>query len=545
MTSGKTRRLWMVEKPFWLLVRRTLVLWQWAVSIWSGVMRFLNSDAPSLVILCSYAVAGAVLLSRWPVSRNWLGLHRNVDIILLTIFILWSLMFLIWSHQRLQEQVLRWIPASLSAPIWLPPLLILFILLTITTGFILAFSIALTPLGVLAMLVGLLYSWWRSRHGITVRCTKGECLSGHRRFRDLEVNYVCPNGCGGRYTFLIPSHLGLIYHNCTCGAKLPALPLLRKRKNKEGKSVENTLKKVCPSGHPWGIGSEPLPSYFVAVVGGQSAGKTCYMTMAVQGILDGVKGSNRLWADFESDKDRTGHNKRLCILREGHKLPETHRGVPEAMVMRLHIDKQRDTRLYFYDAAGEEYSRLERDISEEFEFFEDLTGVILLVDPLGLPELHQKIKTKSSAAWKSLGVSQTPFEDVVASLRRNVRRFLRYGQSGRSDVPVAVVINKVDVPIISTRIGSEAVQRASTTHNLSKEDGYGVEHQLCRTALVEWGASKEISALENDFARIRYFSCSSLGRAPDGSGQPFVAERVLPPLLWLLGLEFLEKKRRL
>jgi hypothetical protein len=63
------------------------------------------------------------------------------------------------------------------------------------------------------------------------------------------------------------------------------------------------------------------------------------------------------------------------------------------------------------------------------------------------------------------------------------------------------------------------------------------EHALCRKALEDWGATSEVESLDNEFTLIRYFSCSTLGRAPDDSGRPFVPDRVLRPVAWLLRVD--------
>jgi hypothetical protein len=194
----------------------------------------------------------------------------------------------------------------------------------------------------------------------------------------------------------------------------------------------------------------------------------------------------------------------------------------------LHGNRKNESRLYLYDAAGEEYSRVERSGKEEFVFFQDLTGLILLVDPIGLSKLRRDIGNWHSASWEALKVSETPLEDVVASLRRNVRKFLKYGHSGRTHVPLAIVINKADVPKVSERVGTTVVQQIA---------GETTEHDLCRKAMLDWGAKSEVSALEHEFALTRYFSCSTLGRIPDDSRTPFVPERVLQPLEWLMSLD--------
>jgi len=235
---------------------------------------------------------------------------------------------------------------------------------------------------------------------------------------------------------------------------------------------------------------------------------------------------------LESEYDAAEHRARAAMLAEGKKLPPTQRGVPDALVARFDEPQKHQSRLYLYDAAGEEYAGMERESAQELVFFHDLTGLILLVDPLSLPRLGDQGRAGDGAQWEACQVSQVPLRVIVSSLSRNVRRFLRCGRSGRRDIPVAVVVNKVDFPIVSARIGAEAIRQASAASPSAAGDD--TEHRLCREALMEWGAENEVVALESDFSRIRYFSCSSLGRPPDESGRPFVADRVLPPLFWLL-----------
>jgi hypothetical protein len=403
-----------------------------------------------------------------------------------------------------------------------PPIVLLFLFVFAATAVLSTISLAAVPIGVVFMSVGLLYSAWRKSHGITVRCTKGECMSGQSHFRDLEIQYVCPGGCGTRYGYLMPSHLGLLFHHCTCGARLPAARFLRNRITKNGTRVEETMQKVCPKGHPWGIASDALPSHFICVVGGTSTGKTCFMTMVTQGLIDRAK------CRIEADGAR--HGSRYNTLRQGRLLPPTQRGVPEAIVLHLHV--KNGSRLYLYDAAGEEYSRVERSSKEEFVFFQDLTGLILLIDPVGLPGLREDIGGQHGISWESSKASETPLEDVVASLRRNVRRFLKHGRSGRTRIPLAVVINKADIPEVSRRVGIDAIRQASAKTT---------EHDLCRKALQDWGAMREVESLDAEFAIIRYFSCSTLGRVPDDSGRPFVPDRVLQSLAWLMSSSSAER----
>lgn len=521
-----SRRLLIVEKPFWTFGGWTASLLRLAGRIWRWVLRVLTRDDVSLAVLSLYALAGAVTLSVWEPGREWIGIRYPADRVFLGVFLFWVLLLVVWTSGRMQERVLRWVPACLLSPVWVPPLAAYFGILACLTVALFVLSLLLMPAGVAAMLAGLAYASWRQRRGITLRCAKGECRSGGR-FRDLEVRYVCR--CGAEYPYLTPSFRGLRYHQCTCGARLPASPALRRKPGPDGVSAERTMPKRCPNGHPWGAGSDPLPTHFVAIAGGGSVGKTCYLTMAVDRLLN-VDGAYAFRAlELEDPQHRSDQTGRLRILSAGKVLGATTAGVPEAQVLRLSTAHSGDSRLYLYDAAGEEYSQVERINRREFEFFDDLTGILLLIDPLSLPKL-----SNPEIDARALAISQTPLDLVVASIRRQVSRYMRYGSGSGGDIPMAVVISKADAPAVEAAVGSGAVERKAAGRTLSAAEARAIERQLCRAALVAWGAENEIRGLETEFPQIDYFSCSALGRTPDESGQPFSPRGVLPPLLWLM-----------
>jgi hypothetical protein len=164
-------------------------------------------------------------------------------------------------------------------------------------------------------------------------------------------------------------------------------------------------------------------------------------------------------ASFESESDRDAHVARYGMLQQGRLLPRTERGVPGAVVLRLNAPKGKGSRLYLYDASGEEYSTAERLPREECVFFRDLSGLILLVDPSCLPRLRQQLDASDPSLGHVSHGSETPFEDVVASLCRNVRKFLNRWRSRRTSVPLAVVINKADITEVRQRLDVEAVRK--------------------------------------------------------------------------------------
>jgi hypothetical protein len=479
--STSNRRLTIVEKPRFVFQRGSAYIFRGVGGFCGYVADFLNNDKSGCLAFLFYVpvcVMG-LLEGRHYINRLDPGQHRGD--ILLAFFVLFPLVLLL-IHNTDNDRLKRRIIGMLLTPLWGPPFLVMVCLFLLASSLLGVMCIIGTAAGILLIGIALCYSLWRKRQGISIRCTKGDCQSARLRFRDLDIRYSCPGGCGERYGYLLPSHYGLLYHHCTCGGKLPAAQFLRMRKNTAGIEIERTLQKFCPIGHAWGIGVEARATAFVAVAGGISNGKTCYVTMLINELL------NRGDVGFENTDEGTKQAGRYSFLSMGRRLPPTERGVPEAIVLRMKGNSKDVGRLYLYDAAGELYSQVERGAKEDFLFFEDLSGIILLVDPLGLPKFRQAFSGQDGGTLEGYGASETPFEDVVASVCRNVRNFVQYNRSGRTTVPLAVVISKGDLPEVREKIGF------GTRAIVGKD-----EHTACREALRDWGAVNEVSALQREF----------------------------------------------
>ena len=515
------RRLWIIEKPWWMLAHQTVNLWRVIRKTQVWVLWIMNRDLFSIVTLCFYIVAapyGTWLLL--PTLVIWFGPGGASGVIYCGSILLQALVASILVRNK---KVLRWLSCSLATPLWLP-LLVVSLGLLITVALVMfAASLLLLPLGALATLAGMAYSRRRSRQGIKLRCVHGDCKSAMSPFRDLEIQYVCL--CGNRYSYLIPSHRGFRHHHCTCGAKLITSAAGRLQISADGKITEHSMAKYCPRGHRWGQGSDPLPAHFIAIVGAALAGKTTYITMAVREMLRGAAQSPP--AFFESEEDKVEHDRIVKLLDAGRSPSyRTQRGVPSAAVLRLPVGNPTDERLYLYDASGEDCTEMDLD----FRFFDDLTGIILMADPQTFPTLRGLIPELEVPTTSGAQLS-----NVVSSLQSYISRFLRYGPSGRSDIPLAVVISKADLEIVDERVGPRAIAAEARNRRLSTAEAHEIERRLCRKALCDWGMVKEINALESSFRRIDYFAASALGRMPEANDiRPFRSDRVLPPLLWLL-----------
>jgi hypothetical protein len=498
------RRLLVVERPVWLICIAFAVMGV-AKDLWLRLIRWLLNAGGAFVLLLAVGCAsyGVTVGAAHAVG------NKTAMLLGMATFIV-ALMAMMASETPDEDaRLVLSIPVLLTTPIWSVPSLLLFGLAAAMAGLVLSLAVLCIPLALVGGVMGLggsLYGWWRKRfRGVTLRCTQGACT-----FRDVQLAYLCP-GCHTRYTYLLPSHFGLLSHRCSCGGRLPTITALGREQ----------LTTCCPAcGHTWMHGTEARPEFFLALVGGVATGKTCFLTMMVQALMD----LNN--ARCERTIDRDGHDTRYGTLKQGRLPPPTQRGVPEAVVLSLADAGNAGARWYLYDASGEEYSTLERPQEEEFVFFRDLSGIVLLVDPLSLPRVRPQLDLRDPGIWHISHGSETPLEDVVASLCYNVRRFLKYGRSGRTYVPLAVVINKADIPEVCHRLRMTADRGQDRS-----------EHDICRQALVDWGAGREVATLEHEFVSIRYFSCSTLGRIPDNSGRPFRSDGILDPLRWLAGRE--------
>ncbi len=359
----------------------------------------------------------------------------------------------------------------------------------------------LIPLGVL----WLGHLWYLAHWRIFYTCPSGRCS-----YRGQPL-HVCPN-CGKEYPRLRPNLFGHLYHICgRCGTRLPTLDRLGRGR------LERRCAGIRPDGS---FCAEPLPrsspEWLVAVVGAGSSGKTCYGLMLVRELLRGV-GHNPglLRAEIAEERDREEWGFDAPQLEHGRAPAKTQTGIPRAVLLRLSHGRRKRL-LYLYDASGEEYVRI--DTFARHRQIEHIDGIILLVDPLGLPGLREEFSPADLPAH----AAAEHLEDIADATINALDRMRGNGGGGHRDVRVAVVISKADVPPVCRRLGDIA-QRAPGSRD-------------CRQAIFDWDGGGALNMLETHVEQVRYFACSALGReAGERDGEPFESHGIIEPLTWILG----------
>lgn len=333
--------------------------------------------------------------------------------------------------------------------------------------------------------------------------------------------YFCP-GCGRVHSRLIPSSYGILHHTCLCGRKLPATFFLGR----------GALASQC------GVCAKKLEQshtesrkLFVPVTGAKSVGKSAFLYTALQALVEHGAGELGLSHSFVEDGTEGDFQRVRDQLARGRRPDVTMDTLPRALTLRLDRPGQSPRVLYLYDPAGEAFADTRGTGLHKYQAY--LSGLVFLVDPFAIPAVADEYRARLAGQSDALRPSTVPIEDTFARIVIGMEEFFGLKKGKRIGVPVAVVLNKVDAFDLEDRVGERAVDaRMAASPTASRE---AVRDALVREQLRAWGEGPFVQQLETRCAKVRYFTCSSLGRMPDSTGRAFEGRGVLDPLLWIIG----------
>lgn len=323
--------------------------------------------------------------------------------------------------------------------------------------------------------------------------------------------YVCPK-CKLEHTHVVPStKYGIFHRKCTCGNKIPACAFWKKK----------SLSAKCPFCNGSITPLEYSP-HTIAFIGGKSVGKTflrnimCIMLHTYvyeRGIRKRKTGHsffekvvcsimnkyNELycWRETVPKDEQSKIDKIKKEIKEGIRPNETSLSANMAAV-RLDLKKGFNNipnRLYLYDAPGEAFTK--EEYLKAHVYYESLQTIILVVDPLSLPNIRYQIPNIKNIAHVSLVSPTSCIEKWLNSMERvhtqgNLDKTLKY-------VRCAVVITKVDMP---------ELQKLTALSINSSEDE-------CKAFLSDNGEQGLISLVEDKFGEVGYFAVSCTGGKAD------------------------------
>ncbi|MEO6892915.1 MAG: hypothetical protein ABI456_24215 [Ktedonobacteraceae bacterium] len=394
--------------------------------------------------------------------------------------------------------------------------------------FVIVQSLLLSLWAALSLLIiGLLFvgTFIYSRfYRIFFRCT--DC------HKEMDIpTFICP-ACATKHTRLWPSVYGIFAHRCkTCETPLPTqrltipgLPAMTKR---------DKLVRICPHcGTQMNADIGTGTNVHIPIIGGPSAGKSNYIVMATKGFKELYESVYHYSIAFTDTKHEQDYRESVYRLSSGRELVKTPQVIAHAFNLKIQAPRAQVPKLaYIYDVAGEAYNTSEN--TQMQEYYKYINGIVFVIDPFAIADYvysHQVDVMRYQALIRPSSL------DVMHAYERMFQMFensvgLRRGR--RFPHPIAIVITKVDALNLEQEIGSNAARTLIAQNAASSEEE--AINTLVRSFLMRYGLDHFVRDVEMQFSRVRYFSCSALGRMPDPvDSRTFLPVRVIEPLLWLL-----------
>jgi Double-GTPase 2 len=305
---------------------------------------------------------------------------------------------------------------------------------------------------------------------------------------------------------------------------------------------KETRTRICPTCHfelSHDVGQ--IDQRIIAIIGGSNTGKSHYIAALITRLQHEVGANFKFSVSMIGDGTRERWLNDFYIpLFERKSVLQPTQGVQLdsrvkiPLIFRLTLSNGNHIRalnLSFFDTAGEDMTALALDtLSVEARYISQADGVIVLLDPLQIGSVRQKLPYVNTPPPDP----KARPEFIVARLRELFERRENLPANKKVPVPIAFTLSKVDTLLSIVEPGS-ALQRPSEHFGLvDLTDVQSVSTEISNY-LREWIDPNFCNTIENQYANYRYFGVSSLG------GQPVNAQldtvnplRVEDPFLWIL-----------
>lgn len=338
------------------------------------------------------------------------------------------------------------------------------------------------------------------------------CPHCQKKFR--YPSYKCPK-CGVVHSQLRPSKYGVFKRKCQCGHKIPTTFFNGRQK----------LQAVClRCGTLLKDGGKHI-DILIPVVGGPSAGKTCFINMAISQIEMVALQNDLVFKYSPNAMDDYATNK-------------------SSMQSGILPYKTNDLRLRYYQfyltPAGVQIQNLVSLCDVAGELFDSDTAIgqqigfknadafIMLVDPLSVAKYRETQIGRINCS--SYGASEKPLDEILSTLITTLENMHCITSKSAIKTDVAVVFTKCDIPGLENLIGPSAVRKYRQEHDIRYL--YDATNEVCEKFLIEYEEQNFLNSLKSKFRSIQFFTCSALGHVANGSR--FTPSGVEDPVLWVV-----------
>ena len=332
------------------------------------------------------------------------------------------------------------------------------------------------------------------------------------------------------------------------------LSLLTSEKAKCPECNEITLKVICPNCHN-SLFRDMMrhDSSIISIIGGQSSGKTNYITVLIQELLtksftfdaaitvipcgdviDANAGGIPYTTEHRYTKDfynQLYKNKKCHAPTRKNELANR---IP--LIYRLEIGKNtvrkgKSDFLVFYDTAGENFHSHD-EIAKYAQFLKNSAGIIFLLDTFGIDEVNEKMGNNTKNSYKYI------FDSIVNYMRDKMT------DSERNEFkkkPLALAFSKIDTILnddtydisgLNMQINSSFLKDKKVSLN----DLFAMHKGINDALLGVWSDPQFLQNVKTGFGeKVCFFGFSALGEMPQNNiVKDIKPYRALDPLVWIL-----------
>lgn len=325
--------------------------------------------------------------------------------------------------------------------------------------------------------------------------------------------FVCPS-CGRRHKQLIPGSCGVLFARCACNnVFLPTTSF----------TGRSRLASKCPACEEE-LATANAKHFSMVIVGGDNVGKTAFITAF--SILYASKLKNKRNLTIEG-KPESYFDELDEIYSSGNTVLDTESRTYS--IVHSHGRTEKDN-LVFYKTFGEYVMSDKYHRSPKYFGFCD--GIILIIDPLCAQSVKKEL-SKDTSGVGSVVYSPDDTNEVVVQFIHQYNTICGFASGKMSDVPVVVLINKVDIDAVKSEIGWDAIRKL---YNENPVVYYNNENnakdQICREYMTKIGLINVLNNIDATFTNVSFFPVSTIGHKAE-KGKAFSPIGVIEPVAWI------------
>ena len=269
----------------------------------------------------------------------------------------------------------------------------------------------------------------------------------------------------------------------------------------------------------------------ITIAGSPSVGKTAYLTAASHELIEEVLPRAGCTVTHYTPEKETMYVSASKDYQSGETtktIESRDRNKPSAFSLSFFVEhaKLRPKRLmHIFDIAGETFIR---NGEHERQLQYSYAGVVLILDPMAIPEIRDRYEGELDNI-DLLSIGEDDPNQVLAAFIAKMQNAGVVSVGNQIDVPVAIVINKIDQPGVKDIFSEDAIRAFKASHSECQSDQ--VIDCMCRELLKGNRMGNFVTSVDVNFKTVRYFVCSAIGH-PRGQGV-YEPRGVIEPVWWI------------